>query len=284
MDVEEIIRKKGMLRGLSPRTIRTYTFAVKKFLRIYRKTPYQVSKNDIEGYLLKLLERGSSGNTVNVYLNAFKFLFEECLGRKLTVNICFTKTPQRLPEFLTKEELIHFFTCIKNKKHLLMITLLYSAGLRVSELVNLKVRDLQLNENYGWVRLGKGRKDRLFIIAKKLKEDLEIWINKNEIKPESHLFSSYNGRKMSTQTIRKIIKEATKIAGLSKNVHPHTLRHSFATHLIQNGYAVTEVQPLLGHNRIETTLIYTHLAAPKLLNTKSPYDQLNRGKLDDKLC
>ncbi len=274
MDVEEIIRKRGVLKGLSPQTIKTYTFAVKKFLRVYRKTPYQVSKNDIEGYLLKILERGSSGNTVNVYLNAFKFLFEECLGRKLTINISFTKTSQRLPEFLTQEEIIHFFTCIKNKKHLLMITLLYSAGLRVSELVNLKVRDLQLNENYGWVKSGKGRKDRLFIIAKKLNEDLEIWVSKNNIKPESYLFSNHSKRKMSTQTIRKIIKETTKIAGLSKNVHPHTLRHSFATHLVENGYAVTEVQPLLGHNRIETTLIYTHMAAPKLLSTRSPYDTL----------
>ena len=274
MDVEKIIKKRATLKGLSPRTIRTYTFAVKKFLRIYRKTPHQVTKNDIEGYLLKILEKGSSGNTVNVYLNAFKFLFEECLGRKLTVNISFTKTPQRLPEFLTKEEIIHFFSCIKNKKHKLMITLLYSAGLRVSELVNLKVRDLQLSEGYGWVRLGKGKKDRLFIIAKKLNEDLGVWINKNDIKPDSPIFSNYNKKKMSTQTIRKIVKEAAKRAGLSKNVHPHALRHSFATHLIQNGYAVTDVQPLLGHSRIETTLVYTHLAAPKLLSTKSPFDTL----------
>ena len=274
MDVAEIIRKRGTLKGLSPRTIKTYTFAVKKFLRVYRKTPYQVSKNDLEGYLLKLLERGSSGNTVNVYLNAFKFLFEECLGRKLTVNIGFSKTPQRLPEFLTQEEIIHFFSCIKNKKHKLMLSLLYSAGLRVSELVNLKVKDLQLTEGYGWVRLGKGKKDRLFNIADKLKDELKIWIHENNVKPDNPIFSNYNGRKMSTETIRKIVKEATKKAGLSKNVHPHTLRHSFATHLIENGYAVTEVQPLLGHNRIETTLIYTHLAAPNLLNTKSPFDTL----------
>ena len=154
-----------------------------------------------------------------------------------------------------------------------MITLLYSAGLRISELLNLKIKDFQFDQNYGWVRQGKGRKDRIFIISPKIKDNLLPYITQNNLQAEDVLF--HNHRKtMSAQTVRMIIKKAITLADISKNIHPHTLRHSFATHLLENGYAVTDLQPLLGHSKIETTLIYTHLAQPKLLNIKSPYDFL----------
>ncbi|PIZ50933.1 hypothetical protein COY27_05290 [Candidatus Woesearchaeota archaeon CG_4_10_14_0_2_um_filter_33_13] len=275
MDVVKIIKETAQLRGLSEKTIRTYTYIVDKFLRTYRKDPHQVTQNEIKTHLLRLLQSGRSSNTVNVQLNALKFFFEQGLRRKLTIDLRFSKVPKRLPEFLTQEEVVHFFDCLKNKKHKLMVNLLYSAGLRVSELTNLKVKDLQINENYGWVRQGKGNKDRPFIIAEKLKTELELWINKLQLEFEDYLFPSNRREKISVSSLQKIIKHAAKMAGIPKNVHPHTLRHSFATHLIENGYCVTDVQPLLGHAKLETTLVYTHLAKPKLLSIKSPFDKLS---------
>jgi integrase/recombinase XerD len=274
MDVARIIKENGMLGGLSPRTIKTYSVTVDKFLRTYRLAPHQITQNHIKTFLLRKLESGAAGNTVNVYLNALKFFYGVCLNKKLTINLKFSKVPKTLPEFLTQEECIHFFSCIKNGKHKLMITLMYSAGLRVSELLNLRVKDFQFEQNYGWVRQGKGKKDRVFIIADQLMDKLLIWITKRNLESENYLFTNSLGRKMSAQTMRKVIKAALKLSGIPKNVHPHTLRHSFATHLIENGYSVTDLQPLLGHSRMETTLVYTHLASPKLLSVKSPFDNL----------
>ncbi|MBR9683307.1 tyrosine-type recombinase/integrase [Candidatus Woesearchaeota archaeon] len=270
----EGIRKEGMRRGLSPRTIKTYFHCVQKFLRINKKELKFITKKDVENYLFGLMEKGRPGNTVNVYLNAIKFFFDKVLKRQLTVNITYSKTPKHLPEFLTKEEVVRLFEVIKNQKHLLMIKLMYATGMRVSELASLKVKDFEFDQNYGWVRKGKGNKDRLFVIAAKLKEELLMWIKEGKLDFEDWLFSGQGRGHISAQTIYVIVKRATKDAGIKKKVHPHTLRHSFATHLIQNGYAVTEVQPLLGHSKMETTMIYLHMASPNLLNVKSPLDSL----------
>jgi len=268
----ELIRKEALRRGLSPRTIKTYCFCVEKFLSFYRNKELKcISKKDVQEYFDGFIEKGRPGNTINVHLNALKFFYEEVLNRKLTINIRYLKVPQRLPEFLTQEEVKLLLSNIHNRKHFLMIIVLYSSGMRVSELLNLKVKDLQLSEGYGWVRAGKGGKDRVFIIAERLRNNLEQWIN--ALDHEQYVFST-KSRRMSAQTVRLILKKATKLGGINKNIHPHTLRHSFSTHFLENGYAVTDLQPLLGHSKIETTLIYTHLARPKLLATKSPYDSL----------
>ena len=271
MEITKLIEKRAKLIGLRTQTIKTYSVIVEKFFRTYRKEPHLITKKDIENHLLRLLEKNKSGNTVNVHLNAIKFFYEKVLNKKLTLNLQFFKTRKRIPTYLTKEEVIHFFSCIDNKKHKLMITLLYSAGLRVSELLNLKVKDLEIN--HGWVRDGKGGKDRIFIIAGKLKKNLESWIILNNLCFDNYLFNN-NSKQMSSNTVRLIIKNAIMKAGISKHVTPHTLRHSFATHLVENGYAVTDLQPLLGHSKLETTMIYTHMASPKLLKVISPYDEL----------
>ncbi len=273
MDVAEIIRKKALLRGLRPRTIETYTGVVERFLRKHKLQAWEVTTKDIEKHLLILLEKNKSGNSVNVHLNALKFFFEQCLGKKITLNIKFSKQRRKLPTFLTQEEVVHLLSCIENKKHKLMVSLLYSAGLRVGELINLKVKDLQMSQSHGWVRNGKGGKDRPFIIAQRIKSDLEQWVVSNSLVYNDYLFNNKKER-MSTQTIRKIIYTAKKKAGLDKNISSHSLRHSFATHFLENGNALTELQPLLGHSRIETSLIYSHMAAPKLLKMKSPFDEL----------
>src|SRR3989344_415747 len=161
MEVFELIKKEGLRQGLSPRTIKTYIYCVQKFLRIYKKSPQEVTKNDIENHLQALIEQNSSGNTINVYINALKFFYGDVLKRTLAININFMRVQKRLPEFLTQEETVRLFQAISNPKHQLMIKLLYATGMRVSELVGLKVKDFEFNDNYGWVRNGKGGKDRL---------------------------------------------------------------------------------------------------------------------------
>ncbi len=237
-----------------------------------RKDPKDVNKKEIKKFLDKFVEKKSPGNTINVYLNALKFLYEQILNKKLTIKIKYSKTPQTLPTVLTKDETQILFKTITNKKHKLMIQLLYSAGLRVSELVKLKVQDIDLQNNQGWVRKGKGNKDRLFVIAESIKQEL-----KNHIATctGSWLFKGQRlGTHLSVRSIQQILKTARKNAKLNKNIHPHTLRHSFATHLIENGYAVAHVQSLLGHASAETTMVYVHLAQPRMLGVQSPLDTL----------
>jgi len=274
MDVGELIRNEGLRRGLRYETIRTYLNCLNKFFRIYQINPFLIKKSDILNYLAQLKKWNKSDNTINVHLNALKFFYEKVLNKKLTIKIEHQRVRRQLPTFLDKEETQKLFMAITNPKHQLMIKLLYATGMRVSELSNLRVKDFEFNNNYGWIRDGKGGKDRLFVVALKLKKELLYWVSINNLKDDEWLFSGRGKNHISTQTIQLIIKNAARNARIKKNVHPHTLRHSFATHLIQNGYAVTEVQPLLGHNSINTTMIYLHLASPNLLNIRSPFDSL----------
>lgn len=274
MYIPELIIKEGKRRGLSSKTIKTYRLCIKRFFDIYKKDPKEICKQDIKEFLDKLIEKGACGNTINVYLNALKFLYEEILGKKLTVKIKFSKVPKRIPEMLNKDETLSLFDAIENSKHKLMICLMYSAGLRVNELVNLKIQDIKIDEGYGFVRNGKGGKDRIFVIAEKLKTELKYFIDNEKLGAESYLFKGQKGRHISTQTIRAIIKTATKKAEITKNIHPHTMRHSFSTHIIENGYDVMTLQSLLGHKSPETTMIYVHSNVKKRINVKSPYDAI----------
>ena len=277
MDVIELMKKEMLRRNYSLKTIKAYNYCLNKFLIFCNKDFKKISKQDVKDYLDKLVEKNKSGSTINVHLNALKFLMEEILNKRFMIKIKYSKTPKILPLFLTKQEVINLINSISNDKHKLMIKLLYSSGLRINELVNLKVKDLEFDKNYGWVRQGKGNKDRLFIIADSLKEELSNYIKKENLDQDSWIFNSYNGH-ISTRSIQEIVKRATKKAKLNKKVHPHTLRHSYATHLIENGYDINSVQSLLGHNSPKTTMIYIHMASPKLINVKSPLDGLQLEK------
>ncbi|MBU0457073.1 MAG: tyrosine-type recombinase/integrase [Nanoarchaeota archaeon] len=276
MDVGNLVRNEGLRRGTRPETIKTYIYCLNKFFRVCHKNPLEITKRDITDYVDYLHQWNRSDNTINVYINALKFFYENVLNKKLTLKIEHKRVRKQLPTFLTKEETQKLFDAIGNFKHKLMVKMLYATGMRVSELVSLKVKDFEFNENYGWVREGKGGKDRLFVIAVKLKKELLEWIAANKLNADDWLFPGQGNTHVSIQTIQLIIKIARKKAKITKNVHPHTLRHSFATHLIENGYAVTEVQPLLGHNSLNTTMIYLHMASPELLKVKSPYDSLDK--------
>src|SRR3989338_6023654 len=155
MFVLELIRKESLRQGLRPRTIKTYQYCVNQFFRSCKKDPIYVTKMDIQDYLDHLLDKNAPGNTLNVHLNALKFFYEQVLHRKLTVNIKFSKTSKKLPHFLSQTEIQELIRAISNSKHSLMIRLLYSSGMRISELLNLKVGDLELSQNYGWVKIGR---------------------------------------------------------------------------------------------------------------------------------
>jgi len=189
-------------------------------------------------------------------------------------NIPWFKVRKRLPECLTQEEIIKFFNVIKNSKHKLIVLFIYGCGFRVGEVVKLKVKDLQLGSNQGRIHDGKGGKDRTFIIPSRIKNELQSWIKINKLKDNDWLFPGYGNNHYSDSSIRMIIKKANKLSKIKKNITPHTLRHSFATHLLENGYTLIEVNRLLGHSRMETTMVYTHLAKPKFSRIKSPLDTL----------
>jgi site-specific recombinase XerD len=153
-----------------------------------------------------------------------------------------------------------------------MIQFLYSSGLRVSELINLKIKELEIDKKYGFVRSGKGNKDRLFIIANKILFDIIRLIKDENLEEENYLFTSNRKEKYSDSTPRKIIQDSAKKSGINKKIGCHTLRHSFATHLIENDYSLFDVQSLLGHKSPETTQIYVHIASKNLINITSPLD------------
>lgn len=280
METSDLIWKAGLRKGLRAETIKTYAYSVDKFLRIYKKEPHIVTKRDVEDYIIQLIKKDRSGNTINVHLHALKFFFWEVLGKKLMVAIPPLPPLKRLPECLTQEETMRLFESITHSKHWLIIALTYGSGFRVSEATSLKVKDLNLETGFGLVRNGKGGKERMFIIPEMLNQKLRDWIVSNKLEPEDWLFLGYKNQHYSNSSVRVIVEQARLNAGISRHITPHSLRHSFATHLLENGYSLIEVNKLLGHSRLETTMKYTHLANPKLTRVKSPLDSLSRPTID----
>lgn len=273
VDVSEAVRKECERRRFSPRTLETYQECIKKFLDFTGKTIDKLGKKDVLDFLNYLSERKYSGGSMHVYHMAIRFLMEDILHKNIKLNIKYSRRPERLPFVLSKEDVLKLINSISNEKYKLMISLMYGAGLRVSELINLKVGDLNVDKSFGFVRHGKGNKDRIFIIPEKLKESIGQLIAKENLNEEYNLFLTNQRKKYSVRSLQMIIKEAAKKANLNyKDVHCHTLRHSFATHLIEQGQSVSEVQSLLGHKSPETTFIYLHTASPTMLKIKSPLD------------
>ena len=178
----------------------------------------------------------------------------------------------KLPIVLSKKEIKKLLKT-KNIKHRLLIELLYSTGLRLSECINLKYRDLDINENIGWVRNGKGGKDRIFIISEFFKKDLLYYMEKRGYAENGYIFT-VNGKQMSPRGIQHAIKISVERVGIEKSVHVHTLRHSFATHLLENGVDIRKIQHLLGHSSLQTTQIYTQVSSEEIKKIKSPLDML----------
>ncbi len=257
------------LRGSSPETIKTYKFYNKKFLEFINKNPENVDEDDIKKYLSHLISKDLSNSTISLVKSALVFLYSEMLKKKIDIKT--PKISKKAPIVLSKQEIRKILAFLKNKKHNLIFSLLYSTGMRLSECINLKVKDLELNENIIWVRDGKGSKDRMVIVSKKISEKLKKYVEKKE--SDEYVFEGRNG-KMSKRNVQKLVSKAAKKAEISKNISPHTLRHSFATHLLEDGVDIRKIQVLLGHSNLSTTQIYTTVSKSEIQKIKNPFDNI----------
>ena len=254
---------------LSPYTLRNYLKFNKQFLEHSNKQPEKIEQQDIKNFLAdKMSDKASISNIL--FLSSIKFAYTNLLGKDPTAGVKRPKNEKKIPVVLTKEEVIKLIDSSQTKKSRLIIQMLYSSGLRVSELVNLKKNDLDFNENIGWVRAGKGKKDRMFILSKKLSKKLKKFIEKKQ--NWKYVFSE--NKSLSTRNIQKIIQLTAFKAGIDKSVHPHTLRHCYATHLLENGVDIRKIQILLGHSSLSTTERYTHVSSMELKKISSPLDSL----------
>ncbi len=262
------------LRGFSKQTSKMYLFYNGKFLEYIKKSPEYVTEEDIKEFLAyKMSDSPISNGSICLIKASLKFFYGEVLCK----NISLIKTPRiskRLPTILTKQEIRDLLDKTDNVKHKLLIELLYSTGLRLSECINLKYNDLNLKDMIGWVRMGKGSKDRIFIISDIFKKDLINYMKKKGYIDNKGYIFTVNGRKMSPRGIQHAVKISAMKAGIEKNVHVHTLRHSFATHLLENGVDIRKIQHLLGHTSLQTTQIYTQVSSKEIKKIKSPLDIL----------
>ncbi len=261
------------LRGFSKQTSKMYLFYNTKFLEYIKKTPEEVTDEDIKEFLAhKMADHSLSNASIALIKASLKFFYTEMFGKNLSL-IKTPKASKKLPVVLSRKEIKDILANTENPKHKLLIELLYSTGLRLSECINLKYSDIDLDESIGWVRMGKGSKDRIFIISDMFKNDLLSYIEKTGNDGKGLVFS-VNGRKMSPRGIQHAIKVCAERAGIEKDVHVHTLRHSFATHLLENGVDIRKIQKLLGHSNLQTTQIYTQVSSEEIKKIKSPLDAL----------
>ncbi len=254
------------LRNFSKKTISSYLYYNKELLRFANKSPSEINKQDIRDYLDCLINLGRSYATIDLVINAFKFYYGQIMQRKFFISDFGIKRPRKekkLPIVLSKQEIIKMINVIGNIKHKLMIQILYSSGLRVSELINLKIDDINFNRRTITVKAGKGKKDRITIVSRIVLKNIERYLL--EYQPLIYLFESHEaGTKINVRTVQVIVAQAVKRAGFNNKYTAHSLRHSFATHLLENGVNLRYIQELLGHARLETTQIYTKVAVNKL--------------------
>lgn len=263
-----IIEQEMGLRNYSKKTVNAYVSVVKDLFKFYKKPLRFLTESEIKDYLFAKQKKGLSSQTISLYANAINFLYLQIYKRKDFYKIRHPKKTKKLPVVLTKKEIEKVIKQINNKKHSLLISITYSSGLRVSEVVKLKVDDVDLDSLVLNVRQGKGKKDRITVLSKKLVPDLKVWIdgkNKDDV-----LFESERGGNLSTATAQKVFDKAFDKSGVKKDATFHSLRHSFATHLLENRVDIRYVQELLGHANIRTTQVYTKVTNPALKKIKSP--------------
>jgi len=255
-------------------TLRNYIRSNKAFLDSVNKTLEEIDTDDVKKFMAENLADKTPSSTI-VFLSAIRYSFSNIIHKDITLSIKRPKKDKKIPTVLSKDETKKFLDGITNKKSKLMVSLIYAAGLRVSELTNLKIIDLDFNEKTGHIRQAKGRKDRIFNIPMFLLHNLKKQAEKQRESKKEYLFSNpSNGNNLSTRNIQKIVSKAAKKVGIEKEVHPHTLRHSFATHLLENGTDIRKIQELLGHADLSTTQIYTHISTEEIKKIKSPLDNL----------
>ena len=271
---------KGYLETLEQKryaksTIKTYTTYFRQFVDYFSgQSLEEVNVEQINDYLLKLIhEESMSSSKQNQYINAIKFYYEKVLGReKQYYKVVRPKKEYKLPDVLSKEEIASMIKSTKNLKHKSLIVLIYSCGLRRSEAINLKLIDIDSKRMLVKIRGGKGSKDRYVQLADGTLKELRKYFK--EHKPLEWLFTGQKGGQYSAESIENVVKQAAQRARIKKNVYPHILRHSFATHHLEQGTDLRYIQEWLGHNSSKTTERYTHVSQTDFRRFRNPLDDI----------
>jgi integrase/recombinase XerD len=264
-----------ILRNRTPQTIRAYTGWVADYARHFHTPPDQLGPEHVRSYFLHLVqERQVSWNIYRQARLALQFFYKVTLGRDWVVaQVACPKAPKKLPVVLSTDEMARFLDALANPKHRALLMTAYAGGLRLSEVAHLRVEDIDSARMVLHVRQGKGHKDRDVMLSPRLLAVLrEYWAR---YRPGPYLFPGRQpDRPISLRTVQMVCRRALEASGLSKHVHMHTLRHSFATHLLESGTDLRTIQVLLGHRNFSTTARYLHVTTAALKSTRSPFDGL----------
>jgi integrase/recombinase XerD len=277
--------EKLTLKKYSPNTIRTYQNEFLQLLQLLKQKPAQdLTADELKRYMLYCNQKLQLGeNTLHSRLNALKFYYEQVLHReKFFWEIPRPKKPLLLPKLLNETEIARLFNALSNKKHKAMLFTIYSAGLRLSELVNLKIQDIDSKRMQLFIERAKGKKDRYVNLSPVLLDILRSYIKTYNPRPTVFLFESEQTlTAYPPRTVQQIFMNAKTKAGIRKEVGIHSLRHSFATHLLEKGTDIKYIKDLLGHFDIRTTERYLHVSKQKLVNIVSPLDDLMKTEKID---
>jgi integrase/recombinase XerD len=267
-DMIKELKENCILRGFSKQTIKSYAYNVSRFLDFIEKSRLNLSNNSIKRYLL-IQDVGI--NTSRLQYASISFFFRDVLKKPFSFEqVPIKKKEKQLPKVISKEQIKKMIDLTDNLKHKLIIKLLYSSGIRLQELIDLKRKDIDFERGVLNVVRGKGNKDRVTLISENLQLDLLKYYSNNIFKTE-YVFEGRNG-KYTKKSVQKVLDLAGKKIGAK--VTPHMLRHSFATHLLEAGTDIRHIQKLLGHSDLKTTEIYTHVSNKDLSKIKSPLDNL----------
>ena len=267
------MNKFMQLRDLSENTQKSYLRAVSGLARHYKMTPDKISKSMVEDYLLYLKNvKKQASNGVGTVVSGLKFFYRYVLDKEENAPNYAQRKTRKLPVVLTQEEVWGIINAPKNLKHRLMLMTTYSAGLRASEVITLKPEHIDSKRMLIKVENGKGNKDRYTLLSKKLLKELRHYYK--TFRPETYLFPSSfkKNNPLCYESLRSTYDKARKKAGVNKGPGLHTLRHSFATHLLEAGYDIRKIQVLMGHKSLSTTMIYLHVSRETLSKIKSPLD------------
>ncbi len=269
----EKLENELKLRGFSKRTVDTYLFHNKRFLEFIKKEAAEIGQDDIKAYMANLMsDKNHRPSSVSLALSSLKFMYKTLMKKDIFADIKAPKLEKKIPTVLTRDEVKMLLDNVENKKHRLLIELMYSSGLRVSECVSIKIDDLDLDDRTGTIRAGKGRKDRHIILSNTVIGHMRDFLaNRSDNNP--YIFS-VKERHIGIRQAQKIVNKAAKQAGIKKRVFCHALRSSFATHLLENGTDIRVIQELLGHANLNTTERYTRVSKEQLKKVKSPLDDI----------
>ncbi len=269
----ERFRQELVIAGYSPRTIKTYLFLVKDFLVFLKKDPKTIERSDIVGFMVTKKEKDRvSDTTVALAHSALTFFFAKFLKSNVMGEVKSPKKSKKLPTVLSKTEVFELIKSVKRGRNRLLVEFLYSTGVRVSEAVKIKVSNLDFKERIARVQSGKGNKDRVVILSKNWCLDAKKYLKRKKVNSEFLFSKRTTAAPISTNTVQRIIRKACQKAEIRKEVTPHTLRHSYATHLMEAGENIRVIQELLGHSSLATTQIYTHVSTETLKKVKNPFD------------